>query len=106
MTEELSLITPETAAIPNAVFDIGTPHECPAEGNDYTTLRASSVPARAGMTESASNFVSFLRVFAPLRELIPALVAALPRWARRGEIGYLLRGELTPLPWHESSHAP
>jgi hypothetical protein len=41
--------------------------------------------SRQDAKPQSSENVSFLRVFAPLREIIPALVAAVPRQVLRGE---------------------
>src|ERR1051325_9477211 len=45
----------------------------------------SDVSRQDAKPQSSEN-VSFLRVFAPLREIIPALVAALPLWVFRDDI--------------------
>jgi hypothetical protein len=40
--------------------------------------------SRQGAKAQSPENLSFLRVFAPWREIIPALVAALPLWELRG----------------------
>jgi hypothetical protein len=42
--------------------------------------------SRQDAKSQSSENISFLRVFAPLREIIPALVAALPLWVLPGDI--------------------
>src|ERR1041385_3633474 len=51
-------------------------------GKFFRTRIFSRQDAKAQSSEN----VSFLRVFAPLREIIPALVAALPLWVLRDDI--------------------
>jgi hypothetical protein len=48
-------------------------------------------PAKTPRREVRNIGFLFLCVFAPLREIIPNLVAALPRWVRRA-----LRGKFLP----------